>query len=207
MRGPAAIAALITALLALAAAAAQAQAQRWDLVTRSAAQLTLDGKPWRFSGANVEWLGLVGYGPLNFDAGQTERFPTEYEVNDVLATAKEMGATVVRAQTLGDTVGCANCLEPALDDYNPQAFRVMDYAIARARYYGIRLILEFQGDSRAVNGGNTSTIFSNWEGGKDFWIDPAVIAAFEDHIKRVLRRRGQGRLRPRPARSGARRGR
>ena len=103
---------LISALMAATPAAAHAE--RWDFVTRSGSRLMLDGKPFRFAGANIEWLGLVGYGPLNFDAGQTERFPSEYEVDDALATAKELGATVVRAQTLGDTVGCANCLEPTL---------------------------------------------------------------------------------------------
>ena len=185
MRGRlAALAVLVTAVVA--AAPAVAQADPWDFVTRGGSQLMLDGHPFRFSGANIEWLGLVGYGPLNFQPGQNERFPTEYEVNDALATAKEMGASVVRAQTLGDTVGCANCLEPALNQYNAQAFRVMDYAIMRARYYGIRLILEFQGDSRAVNGGNTSTVFSDWEGGADFWTDATVIKDFENHIEHVV---------------------
>jgi mannan endo-1,4-beta-mannosidase len=157
-----------------------------DFVTQQGAQLELDGQPFRFGGANVEWLGLVGYGPLNFEPGQSERFPTHYEINNALATAKEMGANVIRAQTLGDTVGCGNCLEPTLGHYNPAAFRVMDYAIMRAKHYGIRLILEFQGDSRALNGGNTSSVFSNWLGGKSFWTDPSVIAAFEAHIKAVM---------------------
>jgi hypothetical protein len=146
----------------------------------------LDGQPFRFSGPNVEWLGLVGYGPYNFEPGQGERYPTHFEIDDALATAKEMGATVVRAQTLGDTVGCGNCLEPTLGHFNAQAFRVMDYAIARARAYGIRVIPEFQGDARAEHVGSTADIFSNWRGGANFWTDPTVIGDFENHIAHIV---------------------
>jgi hypothetical protein len=156
-------------------------------VTRSGSTLMLNGKVFRFSGANIEWLGLIGYGPRNWEPGQTQRYPSEYEVNDALATAKEMGATVVRAQTLGDTVGCGNCLEPSLGNFNPQAFQVLDYAIARAKAYGIRLILEFQGDSRSIPGQtSTDQVFSAWRGGASFWLDPTVISDFENHIAHVV---------------------
>jgi len=163
---------------------AQAHPAR-GFVTRSGSQLRLDGQPFRFSGANVEWLGLVGYGPLNTEAGQFERFPTHFEIDDALATAKEMGSTVIRAQTLGDTVGCGNCLEPTLGHFNAQAFRVMDYAIARARDYGIKLIPEFDGDARAEQG-STDSIYSAWHGGASFWTDPTVIGDFENHVAHIV---------------------
>src|SRR5882757_9546133 len=92
----------VTAGLLLTGVAAPGQAQAHpsrDFVTRSGSQLRLDGQPFRFSGSNVEWLGLVGYGPLNSEAGQFERYPTHFEIDDALATANEMGATVIRAQT------------------------------------------------------------------------------------------------------------
>lgn len=177
------------AALVLTGVAAPGQAQAHPargFVTRSGSQLMLDGRPFRFSGPNVEWLGLSGYGPLNFEPGQNERFPSHYEIDDALATAKEMGATVVRAQTLGDTVGCANCLEPTLGHFNPQAFRVMDYAIARARDYGLKVIPEFQGDARAEHVGSTADIFSSWRGGANFWTDPTVIGDFENHIAHIV---------------------
>src|SRR3954469_25543882 len=79
-------------------------------VQRSGPQLELGGAPFRFGGANVEWLPLSDYGPAS-PAGP--RSPTHYEVDDALATATELGARVVRAQTLADSVGCALCLEPA----------------------------------------------------------------------------------------------
>jgi hypothetical protein len=97
-----------------------------------------------------------------------------------------MGANVVRAQTLGDTVGCPNCLEPEPGQFNQRAFRVMDYAVMRARYYGIRLIFEFVGDSRAVNGGETSSVFSSWAGGADPFTDPTAIGDEEALIRHVV---------------------
>jgi hypothetical protein len=97
-----------------------------------------------------------------------------------------MGATVVRAQTLGDSVGCRNCLEPTLGHFNAQAFRVMDYAIARARAYGLKVIPEFQGDARAEHVGSTADIFSQWRGGANFWSDPTIIGDFENHIAHIV---------------------
>ena len=192
LRAWAVVAAAGLALTGVAAVPAQAQAPEQaqpagDFVTHSGAQLMLDGRPFRFSGPNIEWLGLVGYGPLNFDPGQSERFPTHYEIDDALATVKEMGGTVVRAQTLGDTVGCANCLEPTLGHFNEQAFQVMDYVIARARVYGIKVIPEFQGDARAL-GATSDTIFSKWRGGANFFTDPTVIGDFENHIAHIVDR-------------------
>ena len=72
-------------------------------VVRSGASLRLDGKPFRFGGANIEWLGVAGYGPAD-PAGP--HYPSHYEVDDALATARELGVTVVRSQTMGDSVGC-----------------------------------------------------------------------------------------------------
>jgi hypothetical protein len=125
------------ALVALFAAASPASAQRSNVpglttrafaeafVQRDGAHLTVAGRPFRFAGANVEWLGLRNYGPApgaDTPRGST-RYPTRYEIDDALRTLHEMGATVVRAQTLGDTTGCARCLEPRLGHFNPRASR------------------------------------------------------------------------------------
>ena len=46
-------------VLTLSSVLASAQA----FIQRSGTQLTLDGVPFRYSGPNLEWLGLEGYGP------------------------------------------------------------------------------------------------------------------------------------------------
>ena len=98
-----------------------------------------------------------------------------------------MGSSVVRAQTLGDTVGCPNCLEPRLGEFNPAAYEVMDYALAAAPRHGQKLILEFHGDSRSIPGATTTdAVFSSWRGGANFFTDPQVIADFKNHISNIL---------------------
>src|SRR4051812_32344431 len=97
------VAAAAAAVLAAAAAAGERAVAPADaFVERSGATLTVAGKPFRFGGANVEWLGLVGYGPADADG---PRLPTHFEIDDALATARLLGARVVRSQTMGDSVG------------------------------------------------------------------------------------------------------
>ena len=84
--------------LIFAGMAAQAQ----SFIQRSGTRLSLDGAPFRYSGPNIEWLGLEGYGP--HDAAGP-RLPSHFEIDDAFATTEEMGGRVVRAQTIADSVG------------------------------------------------------------------------------------------------------
>jgi hypothetical protein len=181
------------AVLVLVAAVASAEASppTAAFVTRSGDRLTLAGKPFRFGGANVEWLGLVGYGPAD-PAGP--RYPSRFEIDDALRTAKEMGALVVRSQTMGDSVGCDLCLEPVRGKFNPAAFRTIDYALSRARLLGIKVIPTIVGDD--AQAGGTGCVYLGWRGitvpncsltnMDPFWTDPGVLADVEQHIKVLL---------------------
>src|SRR5256885_13453779 len=108
--------ALLVALLPASTSTAARGQAAGSFVTRSGTQLRLAGRPFRFGGANIEWLGLAGYGP--FDPAGPDS-PSHFEIDDALATAREMGARVVRSQTMGDSVGCGPCIEPALGQVNP----------------------------------------------------------------------------------------
>lgn len=159
-----------------------------SFVQRKGTHLTLDGRPFRYSGPNLEWLGLEGYGPHD---PMGPRFPTRFEIDDAFATAAEMGALVVRSQTIGDTVGCPRCIEPALDKFNDAAFQASDYAVAVAAKYHMRLIIPLVGDCATCLGGGMGQYLA-WEhraSVKAFFTDPAVIAAFERHIDVVLNHR------------------
>jgi hypothetical protein len=160
-------------------------------VQQSGTQLTLSGKPFRFGGANIEWLGLSGYGPSD---PQGPRYPTVHEVADALDTALELGATVVRSQTLADSVGCPLCLEPAPGTFNETAFRHVDYAVAAARARGIRLIPTLVGDDAHDGGGGCVYLVWNQVDAPGcslanmapFYTDQGVITAVEQHIAAVL---------------------
>ena len=171
-------------VLTLSSVLASAQA----FIQRSGTQLTLDGVPFRYSGPNLEWLGLEGYGPHD-PAGP--RLPSHFEIDDAFATAAEMGARVVRAQTIGDTVGCPLCIEPSLGSFNAAAFASSDYALSVAAKNHMRLIIPLIGDCATCAGGGIGQ-FLAWTGKRsftDFFADPTVIAAYERHIDAVLNHR------------------
>lgn len=156
-----------------------------QFVEREGTKLTLGGQPFRFGGPNIEWLGLEGYGPHD-PAGP--RFPSRFEIDDVFDTAAEMGARVVRSQTMGDTVGCPRCIEPEEGRFNDAAFQSSDYALAAARHHGIKVIVTLTGDCATCPFGGIGQYIA-WEKKtalQDFFTDPALIAAFEKHIDAVL---------------------
>src|SRR5271167_1918775 len=132
---------LLVALTALPAAAQTAHTE--NFVQRAGAKLTLSGEPFRCSGPNIEWLGLEGYGPHD---PMGPRYPSRFEIDDAFATAAEMGARVARAQTMGDTVGCAVCIEPEEGKFNESAFQASDYALLAAHRRGMKVIISLVGD-------------------------------------------------------------
>jgi mannan endo-1,4-beta-mannosidase len=181
----------VAALAAGSGAAAKPQGSSGAFVTRAGTGLLLAGRPYRFGGANVEWLGLAGYGPAD-PAGP--HYPSHYEIDDALATARELGAAVVRSQTMGDSVGCPLCIEPSLGQFNEAAFERIDYALASARAHGIRIVATLVGDD-AVSGG-AGCVYLAWRDISvpncslahmdPFWSDQAVIGDVEQHVRAVL---------------------
>jgi mannan endo-1,4-beta-mannosidase len=160
-------------------------------VTRSGAKLVLGDRTFRFGGANVEWLGVAAYGPAD-PAGP--HAPSNFEIDDALATVQLLGGTVVRSQTLGDSVGCVPCLEPSLGVFNKAAFERADYAIASARAHGIRVIPTIVGDD--AEAGGSGCVYLRWRGidvpncslinMAPFWTDSTVIGDVEAHIATLL---------------------
>ena len=162
-----------------------------SFVTRSGPRLYVAGRPFRFGGANVEWLGVAGYGPFDPDG---PHFPSHYEIDDAMATAREMGVKVVRSQTMGDSVGCDHCIEPTLGHFNQDAFERIDYALESARAHGIKIIPTIIGDD--ARGGGTGCVYLRWRGISvpncslidmpPFWTDQTAIRDVEEHIKELL---------------------
>jgi hypothetical protein len=165
-----------------------------SFVTREGSKLMVAGQHFRFSGANVEYLGLKNYGPApskSIPVGSYS-YPTQYEVDDALATAHDMGVTVIRAQTLGDTVGCPLCIEPAQGVFNDAAFAHMDMVVAEARKYGIKLIGEFDGDAGGTGSGESYNWYCTWRNisssscATAFLTDPNLIDDYKQHMRAIL---------------------
>ena len=188
------LAAVIVGAMCVMAAIGQSAAQvshndqmshNEEFVQRDRTKLTLGGTDFRYSGPNIEWLGIEAYGP---DDSLGPRYPSHLEVDDALDTARMMGARVVRSQTMGDSVGCDLCLEPKAGIFNPEAFKVTDYAIKAAHERGLRLIITLVGDCSNCEMAGEGEYLA-WKGKrefKQFFTDPEIIAEFEEHIRALL---------------------
>ncbi|WP_344222870.1 hypothetical protein [Lapillicoccus jejuensis] len=162
-----------------------------SFVTRSGTRLTLDGRPFRFSGANLYWTGLdenvAGVDP---DAGQSVAYPTAFRIRDGLRAARELGATVVRAHTVGISTGSPLSLEPSMGLWNPAAWGPIDLTVAEAGRLGLRLIVPLSDNGRYYHGGRYDVL--RWLGldttypGTAFYSDPRAIAAYQAHVAVVL---------------------
>lgn len=160
--------------------AVQAKVDDGAFVTRSGSSLFLEGKKFRFSGANIYWLGLQ-------EVAGGIAYPSHFQVDDALATAEFMGARVVRSHTLGISVGCSLCVEPALGRFNQVALRHIDYAIESAREHHIKLIIPLTDNWHYYHGGKHT--FTDWLGYPDenqFYTNPQVIGDFEQYIGILL---------------------
>ena len=169
-------------------------------VTRNANQLILNGKQWRFSGADMYWLGLDD----NIrDGSGNPTYPSHSRIDDGLNEASSLGIGAVRAHTLGISVGCPTCIEPNKGQYNSSAFESIDYAVKTAGLHGVKLMIPLTDQWHYYHGGKHT--FTGWEGYNDvggsanagnnqqqkaieahFYSDPRVIADFEDYISHVL---------------------
>jgi mannan endo-1,4-beta-mannosidase len=174
--------------LAVVAMGARSSAQAGldnEFVKRDGTRLTLGGTTFRYSGPNIEWLGLEAYGPLD---PMGPRYPSHFEVDDAMDTAKMMGARVIRSQTLGDSIGCDLCIEPKLGEFNPEAFKHIDYAIKAAHDRGLRLIITLAGDCAYCELSGPGEYFKDMgpTGYKAFFTDPQTMGHFEAHIAALL---------------------
>lgn len=114
-------------------------------IVRRGSTLLLDGEPWRAVGPNVYWLGLDEnvippsgqpfYAPLNAS------YPDPGRVTEIMATVKALGGTMIRAHTLGVSTGNPLSIWPERGVVNPEAFQAVDWAVAQARAYGLRLLV------------------------------------------------------------------
>jgi mannan endo-1,4-beta-mannosidase len=153
-----------------------------SFVTRDRDRLLVDGQTFRIVGTNIYWLGL--------DEWYGVHPPSTFRQDDALIAAWQLGATVVRAHSLGISVGNSLSFEPTLGQFNHAALAAGDRAIALAGQLGIRLIIPLTDNYHYFTGGRFT--FTRWHGrddfyhGDDFFKDPSVISDFEVYINQLL---------------------
>jgi mannan endo-1,4-beta-mannosidase len=159
-------------------------------VTRSGSTLLVNRHVLRFSGANIFW------GALDTDARTGLNYPTPFRVQSALRTVADMGETVIRCQTCGISTGTPLSVEPTLGGFSQTALRHIDYFVAQAQAYGMKLIIPFT-DNYAYYLGSYCD-FTNWlhlstpqncpsaAAVSAFYTNPKAIAAFERYIELYL---------------------
>ncbi len=146
--------------LAVMAVCARSSAQTEhndEFVQRDGTRLTLGGEAFRYSGPNIEWLGLEAYGPVD---PMGPRYPSHFEVDDAMDTAKAMGARVIRSQTLGDSIGCDLCIEPKLASSIPRLSSTSTTP-SRPPRHGLRLDHHPDGRLRQLQQGGVGQYFND----------------------------------------------
>jgi Cellulase (glycosyl hydrolase family 5) len=152
--------------------------------------LVLNGEPFRFSGTNIYWGGLDDNARTGTD------YPTPFRVDSSMQTMVDMGETVVRCQTCGISTGNPLSVEPYLGGFSQTALRHIDYFIAQAQKYGLKVVIPFTDSYRYYVGSYCD--YTNWlhlsspsncpapGAVSAFYDDPKAIAAFEKYISVLL---------------------
>jgi hypothetical protein len=183
------LAALACGALCLVAVAEVGTTPTPSYVTRTGDKLMLNGKVFRFSGANIPWGGL------DSDGGVLD-YPSEFQVNSALATVADMGGTVVRCHTCGISTGNPQSVEPSLGTFNTTALDHIDYFVAQAGKDGIHLDIPLVDNWDFYDGPYRN--FTDWLGlstpsncpsaacATQFYTNPRAIAAYEAYIAVIL---------------------
>ena len=159
-------------------------------ITAKGDQLFEGQEPYRFMSFNIPNLTYTE-DDMRFDQLNPFRLPTVYEIDDALATIKQMGGRVARTYVL--SVAKTNDLPGtprhilAPDKLNEEAMVVLDEVLASANRHGVRLIIPFV-DFASWWGGITE--LAAWRGKTkdEFFTDPQVKEDYKKLVEVVVNR-------------------
>lgn len=170
-------------------------------ITRQGSSLLLNDTSWRAVGPNVYWLGLdenvIPPSGQPFYAPFNASYPAKGRITEVMATVKALGGTMIRAHTLGVSTGNPLSIWPAQGVVNTQAFDTIDWAVAQAREYGVRLLVPLTDNYDYYHGGKYD--FLRWAGFnltqtsgandplvQQFYTNATIVEAFKTYIRTLL---------------------
>jgi len=151
----------------------------------------MDGdQPFRFISFNIPNLSYTEDN-MQFDQTSGFRLPTQFEIDDALATIAQMDGRVARIYTLSvhkdnDPLGVVrHILGP--DKLDEEAMVVLDQVLESANKHGVRLIVPFV-DQASWWGGIQELAAFRGKAKDDFYTDPQVKEDYKNIVKRVLER-------------------
>ena len=180
----------IATLILLLSSPVPVQAAFERFITVKGTSLMDGDEEFRFIAFNVPTL-LYVEDEMAFDQTNPYGLPTEYELRDLYQTVVEMGGRVVRAYTI--PVRNRNFPEESITyveapgEFNEEAFRAMDMALALAAEYGIRMVVPLLNNWQWMGGRPDYAAFRG-KTSDEFWTDPQLIEDFKKTISFVLNR-------------------
>ncbi|KAI4331891.1 hypothetical protein L6164_016841 [Bauhinia variegata] len=143
-------------------------------------EFELNGSPFLFNGFNSYWMMHVATDPKQRD-----------KVSNVFREASASGLTVCRTWAFSD--GGDQALQVSPGVYDEQVLQALDFVVAEAKKYRVRLILslvnnynDFGGRPQYVQWAKTAGVPVN--NNDDFYTNPTVKNYYKNHAKRVLTR-------------------
>ncbi|KAL7223901.1 hypothetical protein ACSBR1_025377 [Camellia fascicularis] len=140
----------------------------------------LNGNPYYANGFNAYWLMYVASDPSQRN-----------KVSAAFREASSHGLSVARTWAFSDAG--YRPLQYSPGSYNEQVFKGLDFVIAEARRYGIKLVLSlvnnydsFGGKKQYVNWARSQGQYLTSD--DDFFRNPVVKGYYKNHVKTVLNR-------------------
>lgn len=144
-------------------------------------QLMLNGSPYYANGFNAYWLMYLASDPSQRN-----------KISSVFQQASNHGLNIARTWAFSD--GGYQPLQYSPGSYNDQMFQGLDFAIAEARKYGIKMVLSLVNNYENMGGKKQYVEWARSQGQSinsedDFFTNPVVKGYYKNHIKAVLTRR------------------
>ncbi|TYG94681.1 hypothetical protein ES288_A11G208000v1 [Gossypium darwinii] len=151
-----------------------------DFVRTRRVHFFLNGSPYFANGFNAYWLMYVASDPSQ-----------RPKVSAAFREAAAHGLTVARTWAFSD--GGYRPLQYAPGSYNEQMFKGLDFVIAEARKYRIKLILSLANNYESFGGKKQYVNWARSQGqyltsDDDFFRNPVVKGYYKNHVKTVLNR-------------------
>nr|ACN78662.1 endo-beta-mannanase [Actinidia arguta] len=151
-----------------------------DFIRTRGTHFMLNGSPYYANGFNAYWL-------MYFATDPSQRG----KVSAAFREASNHGLSVARTWAFSD--GGYRPLQFSPGYYNEQAFKGLDFVVAEARRYGIKLVLSLVNNYESFGGKKQYVNWARSQGqylssDDDFFRNPLVKGYYKNHVKTVLNR-------------------
>lgn len=127
------------------------------ILTRAGTGLLVSGQPRRLSGMNAYWVGL---NDNVRDGSGAPTFPSHQVLTDAFSGMRSMGASLVRAHTVGMSAGTPKSFETAPGQFSHANLDSADWAVYQAGLRGILLMVPVVDQWNYYHGGKG--VFVHW---------------------------------------------